>query len=47
VPAAIRIPVEPLLSLALWLELFLDKTLENFLLGHMHTLSDLGVIPTK
>jgi len=29
-------------SRALWLEFFLDQTLENFLLGHVHPFADWG-----
>jgi len=32
-------------SRALWLEFFLDQTLENFLLGHVHAFADWGGAP--
>src|SRR5262249_34078750 len=32
-------------SRALWLEFFLDQTLENFLLGHVHAFHDWGGVP--
>ena len=32
-------------SRALWLEFFLDQSLENFLLGHVHAFHDWGGAP--